>query len=91
MFKDGYSFTKTYIHPNIKVPKSLGKKSAVIQYEFTVGENGKINDVTILSTNNKAYADELVRVLKKSPRWTPATKFGHPVPYTFRNQRISFN
>ena len=91
VFKDGSSFTKSYIHPNFKVTGAMKKKSAVIHYEYTIGADGKIRDVNILSTTNDEYADELVRVLKKSPRWTPATKFGHPVPYTFRNQRISFN
>ena len=91
VFKDGVSFYQAYIHPNFKVSESLARHSAVVHYEFTVGANGKIRDVNITSTTDNRYARELVRVIMRSPRWTPAKKDGKPVPYTIRNQRIVFN
>ena len=47
----------------------------------TVGEDGKISDVTITSATDNDFAKELVRVIKHSPKWKPATKDGKPVPY----------
>ena len=91
VFKDGVSFYQAYIQPNFKVTEKMARHSAVIYYEFTVGADGKVSDVTIKSTTNDEYSRELVRVIKRSPRWTPATKDGKPVPYTVRNQRIVFN
>ena len=91
VFRDGSSFFQTYISPNFVYSEKMSQKSAVVHYEFTVGEDGKISDVTITSSTDEDFSKELVRVIKRSPKWTPATKDGKPVPYTVRNQRAVFN
>lgn len=90
VFKDGSSFFEAHIYPHFRFTESMAGKSAVIHYEFTVGADGKITDVTILSTTDEAFSKELVRVIKRSPKWTPATKDGQPVPYTVKNQKVHF-
>ena len=91
VFKDGLSFFEDYINPNFHFSQSLADKSAVVHYEFTVGADGRISDVTIKSTTDEEYAKELVRVIKRSPKWKPAMKDGKPVPYTVRNQRVYYH
>ena len=91
VFKDGVSFFQEYISPNFVYSEKMSGKSAVVHYEFTVGEDGKISDVTITSSTDEDFSKELIRVIKRSPKWTPATKDGRPVPYTVRHQRVSFN
>ena len=90
VFKDGVSFFEAYIAPHFRVSPSMFGRSAVVHYEFTVGEDGKISDVTITSSTDNAFANELARVIKHSPKWKPALKDGKPVPYTIKNQTAHF-
>ena len=91
VFKDGASFFQAHIQPNFVYSEKMSQKSAVVHYEFTVGEDGKISNVTITSSTDEDFSKELIRVIKRSPKWTPATKDGNPVPYTIRNQKAVFN
>ena len=90
VFKDGVSFFEAYIAPHFRVSQSMSGRSAVVHYEFTVGEDGKISNVTITSSTDNAFAKELARVIKHSPKWKPALKDGKPVPYTIKNQTAHF-
>lgn len=65
------------------------RKNAIVHYEFTVGEDGIISHVTITSTTDEDFAKELIRVIKRSPKWTPAMKDGKPVPYTIKKQKFT--
>lgn len=91
VFKDGVSFFQAYIAPNFHYSESMSEKWAVVRYEFVVGADGRISDVTILSTTDEEYAEQLVKVIRRSPRWHPALKDGKPVPYTVKNQKATFN
>ena len=90
VFKDGVSVFESYIAPHMRVSESMAGRNAVVHYEFTVGEDGKIDNVTITSSTDDDYAKELVRVIKHSPKWKPAMKDGKPVPYTIKNQTAHF-
>ena len=90
VFKDGVSFFEAFISPHFRYKGSMIGKSAIVHYEFTIGENGEISDVTITSTTDEKFAKELIRVIKRSPKWTPAMKDGKPVPYTIKNQKVHF-
>ena len=91
IFKDGVSFFQAYILPHFRFTESMGDKSALVHYEFVVGEDGKVRDVVITSSTDEDYARELERVIKHSPRWTPAMKDGKPVPYPVKDQKALFN
>ena len=90
VFKDGVSFFEAYIVPHLRVSESMAGRNALVHYEFTVGEDGKVSDVTITSSTDNDFAKELVRVIKHSPKWKPALKDGKPVPYTIKNQTAHF-
>lgn len=90
VFKDGVSFYQAWIYPRFNYKESMMGKNAVVHYEFTIGEDGKISNVTITSTTNEDFSNELVKVIKRSPKWTPAMKDGKPVPYTIKNQTVRF-
>lgn len=91
VFKDGVSFFQAYISPHFRYSPSMAGKQAIVHYEFTVGADGRISDVTITSTTDEEFSKELVRVIKRSPKWKPAMKDGQPVPYTIRNQQVNFH
>ncbi|GHE38468.1 energy transducer TonB [Sphingobacterium griseoflavum] len=54
--------------------------------EFTVCEDGRVCDVEIANKNkiSPAFAEEALRVMKKSPKWTPAKKDGQGVRTRFK-------
>jgi len=90
VFKDGTSFFEAYISPNFHYKESMENKDAIVHYEFTIGVDGKVSDVTILSSTDEDFSKELIKVIKRSPKWVPAQKDGKPVPYTFKNQKVHF-
>lgn len=49
--------------------------------EFTVCEDGEVCEIVITNKHNISpeFAKEALRVMKKSPKWTPAMKNGNPV------------
>lgn len=49
--------------------------------EFTICENGEVCDVEIRNKNHISpeFAQEALRIMKRSPKWEPATVQGRPV------------
>ena len=89
-FGSGASFFEAFIVPNFRYSESMEGKMATVHYEFVVGDDGKVRDVKILSSTDEAFSKELERVIKRSPRWTPAMKDGKPVPFLIRDQKVTF-
>ena len=77
-----------YIIQNFDL-KTVEKKGQLI-FEFTVNENGDIKNIKILRDVGTNSALELIRVLKKAPKWQPASRGGKAVsinlkmPLTFK-------
>ena len=69
--------------------KTVEKKGQII-FEFTVNENGEVKNIKILRDLGSNSAIELIRVLRKAPKWQPASRGGKPVsinlkmPLTFK-------
>ena len=65
-----------------------GIKGRVI-YEFRIDKKGKLCDIKLIQSAHPLLDAEALRVLKKSPKWEPATTEGKPVevliqfPFTF--------
>lgn len=55
----------------------------VVYVEFTIGTDGKVKDVRVLEGASPALDAEALRVIRKSPRWTPGMKDGNPVTVTY--------
>ncbi|MCW1148185.1 energy transducer TonB [Flavobacterium lacisediminis] len=68
---------------------TVEKKGQII-FEFTVNENGDVKNIKILRDLGADSAMELIRVLRKAPKWEPASRGGKPVsinlkmPLTFK-------
>jgi periplasmic protein TonB len=69
----------------MKAPK--GKYTVWIQ--FIVDVTGKLSDFKALTTNGYGMEKEVIRILKKSPRWTPAVLDGRKVK-AYRKQPVTF-
>jgi len=69
--------------------KTVEKKGQLV-FEFTVNENGEVKNIKVLRDLGTNSAIELIRVLRKAPKWQPASRGGKPVsinlkmPLTFK-------
>lgn len=69
--------------------KTVEKKGQII-FEFTVNENGEVKNIKVVRDLGTNSAVELIRVLRKAPKWEPASRGGKPVsinlkmPLTFK-------
>ena len=66
-----------YIIANFDTQKK--KKKGQIVFEFTVNENGEVKNIKVVRDLGSNSAIELIRVLRKSPKWQPASRGGKPV------------
>lgn len=77
-----------YIIANFDI-KTVEKKGQII-FEFTVNENGEVKNIKVVRDLGTNSAVELIRVLRKAPKWQPASRGGKPVsinlkmPLTFK-------
>ena len=80
-FPGGRAAMLNYIHENINFPPEvaeMGIKGKMV-CGFVVENNGKINKVEILKPLNKLMDEEVVRVVKGMPSWTPGRRAGRPI------------
>lgn len=82
-FKGGIKQMYQYISDNFEYPEDAAKRSVngKMEVEFTVEKSGDITYVGILKGLDYSIDEEVLRLLKAMPRWTPATKNGVPVRY----------
>lgn len=78
---------RRWIMQNIRYPQEAleqGKEGTVI-VKFTVGADGYINQnrLNFFDKCGAVFHDEVIRVLAKSPQWTPASEDGEAVAVTF--------
>ncbi len=57
--------------------------------KFIVGKDGNISDVKAETSFGYGMEWELVRIIKKGPKWIPATRDGIPVN-AYRRQSVTF-
>jgi hypothetical protein len=66
-----------FIIENFEV--STVEKSGQIIFTFNVNEFGEVKNIRILRDLGTNSAIELIRVLKKAPKWQPAKRGGKPI------------
>jgi periplasmic protein TonB len=65
----------------------VGAYTVIIQ--FIVDKTGKISNIIPLTNHKYGMEDEVVRILKRAPRWEPAIQFGRVVK-AYRKQPVTF-
>jgi len=90
-FPGGQSAWLTYLGDNIKYPKSLKKEkiSGQVIAKVIVDPTGYVSTVEIVKSLHPLLDEEVIIVIKKSPKWKPAKQNGKNVPLTF-TQPINF-
>jgi antitoxin component YwqK of YwqJK toxin-antitoxin module len=62
---------------------------AAIGVQFTIDENGDVQDVFIFTPFEEAFNDIVIRAIKQSPKWKPAVWHNRRVPIVHR-QTVNF-
>lgn len=84
---------RNWVNSRIRYPEEAFKNNlgGKVVAQFTVGQDGSVGDITILQSPDKCFSDEVTRILKSSPKWTPgrndkgnAVKVSLVIPIDFR-------
>jgi protein TonB len=68
------------VYPKAAVDKKIQGKVTV---KFMVDKDGSVSGVEALSSPDQSLSDEVVRVVKMSPKWTPGKQGGKPARVAF--------
>lgn len=95
-FKGGINAWSRFLQNNLNV-SNLAQNMDSTEYvtygvrqtailEFTVCEDGAVCDITVVNKDKISpdFAKEVLRVMKRSPKWISATKEGVPVRTKFK-------
>ena len=86
-FRDGDLTTfSRWVNNRIRYPEEAFKNNiqGKVVAQFIVTPDGKVSDITILRSPAQLLSDEVIRVLKSSPQWTPGrNRDGETVTVSF--------
>lgn len=89
-FPGGQKAWLAFLSHHLVTPTELqsGEKKTVL-VRFLVDTDGTITHFVIVQSAGAAFDNEVIRVLKKMPRWKPAVQNGHKTAVTF-TQPVTF-
>ena len=88
---DANGFAK-WVNSRLVYPE-IAKENGVegrVTLQFTIGKDGKLQDVKVLNSPDESLAQEAVRVVSSSPKWEPgrqrdrAVKVSYTFPVIYR-------
>lgn len=84
-FPGGQAAFMRFLAKNLRVPENAlepGQKLKII-VRFVVGKEGELSNMQFLQTSGEVFEHEVLRVLKKMPRWKPGSQNGEKVQVYF--------
>jgi protein TonB len=89
-FPGGMKAWIDFLNRNLTVPSELeaGEKKTVM-IRFQVSAEGVVTGFEVLQSGGKIYDNEVIRVLKRMPKWKPAIQNNLPVARAF-TQPVTF-
>ncbi|RYY62230.1 MAG: hypothetical protein EOO05_03510 [Chitinophagaceae bacterium] len=82
-------FLQRNLNPNVPVDNRAPLGMYTIAVQFIVTKNGELKDFKALTKYGYGMEAEVIRLLKKSPKWIPALQFGQLVN-AYRVQPVTF-
>ena len=82
-------FLSNNLQSDVPFKKGAPAGSYKVVIKFTVGKDGKIEDITPETNYGFGMEDEVMRVIKKGPKWIPASLNGVALR-AYRKQPITF-
>ena len=72
---------RTWVQTNLKYPEKAAKNrtQGVVYAEFIVDKTGDVSKVSILKGKEDGLNEEVIRVIKESPKWVPGEHRGQKV------------
>jgi TonB family protein len=90
-FPGGADGWAKFLQKNLTYPKEARKSNiqGVVLVKFFVKEDGSISNIKVVQSPDPELSAETLRVMRLSPKWTPAIEFNKAVPFT-HIQAITF-
>ena len=82
-------FLEKYLKPNVPSKNGARKGRYNVIVRFTVDKEGVTSGIQAETKFGYGMEEELIRVIKKSPKWMPATYLGKHVN-AYRRQPVTF-
>ncbi len=70
---------RRWVMLNIEYPKSVRLKDGRVVVSFVVGSDGKVDNIEIIESTHNLFSQEVIRVIKSAPDWSPGWQDGKPV------------
>ena len=83
------AYLETAIHPNVAAKHKAPPGNYTVQVSFLVDVTGKVSNVEIVTDPGYGTGEDVLKALKHSPDWLPATINGKPVIYR-QKQNITY-
>lgn len=82
-FPNGHVGWSLFLQKNLRYPDEAVRKNiqGVVRVQFIVDKEGNASEFTIVSSPDKSLSNEVIRLMKRSPKWEPALQLNHPVIY----------
>ena len=93
VFKGSEIKWRNFLENNLEFPRQIALVNTniiTVVLNATIDEEGNVEDVYVEIPFNSVFDDEALRVMKKSPKWTPATDHNRKIKSYIR-QPISFS
>jgi protein TonB len=87
--KDWRKFLEKNLNPDVPVKNRAPEGTYQVIVQFIVDKEGQVTDIKPLTRFGFGMEEEVLRILKNSPRWTPAFQFGRNVK-AYRKQPVTF-
>src|SRR5205814_5750538 len=82
-------FLQSHLDPTVPTRMRAPKGKYTVWIQFIVDKDGKLSEFIALTTNGYGMEKEVIRILKKSPKWAPAFQDGRNVK-AYRKQPVTF-
>jgi protein TonB len=82
-------FLEQNLRADVPLKRGAPAGSYTVWIQFVVDKNGNVSDLKPLTNLGYGMEAEIVRVLKKSPKWIPANQNGSTVR-AYRKQPVTF-
>ena len=82
-------FLVRYLNPNIPVKNGAPSGLYTVYAQFIVNKEGMVSDVRALTNFGYGMEAEVMRIIQKSGKWSPASQHGRTVN-AYRKQPVTF-
>jgi TonB family protein len=82
-FPGGNKGWADFLRKNMKYPDYAIRNGiqGIVRVQFVIAKDGTADEFKVISSPDQSLSDEVLRFMKKSPKWLPAIQYNKPVIY----------